>query len=316
MSALASITTLYLRSRQKRLLQVKYPLTPRRIMQGMRWLPLPIGTSQRQRHVGNVPVTIISNTRARQIDRVLFYIHGGGFTGGSPATHAAFAARLMQAGGFSEVWLPDYRLAPEHVFPAARDDVMTVWQTLRLHHDVAHIAVAGESAGGNLALGLCVQLRDSEQPLPKRLYLMSPWLDLGLSSPQLSAHFQHDAFCGHPEHARDWIRQQFTRHYLGERTASDPAVSPVFADQHGLPPIYVQAAGNEIFNGDSLLLARRCQEAGTACNLEIWTGLFHAFALFAPLLPEANSALRRAAYWLHHGRFSQRNPHGHLLARS
>jgi epsilon-lactone hydrolase len=240
MSAIASLTTLYLRSRQKRLLQVRHPLTPRRLMEHMRWLPLPAGVQRERHRIAGMPVLRILNThRSARKGQGLLYIHGGGFTGGSHDTHASFAARLMQTGRFAEVWLPDYRLAPEHVFPAARDDVMAVWQAMAARFAPGQLCVAGESAGGNLALGLAIALRNQNLPAPLRLYLLSPWLDLDLSAGTLSTHFKHDAFCGpHPEPARDWIRRQFSRHYLGEWPAHHPEVSPVHADVHGLPPIY------------------------------------------------------------------------------
>lgn len=245
------------------------------------------------------PVLRIRNRRpSARPGKVLVYIHGGGFNVGSPDTHKAFAARLMQAGRFAEALMPDYRLAPRHPFPAAGDDVAAFWRALLRTREAADIVMAGESAGAALCLGLCLQARAAGLALPARVYLHSPWLDVSLSAAAYGDPAIDDAFVGRSRRRRQWVDQVFAQHYANGHDRQDPAMSPLFADPAGLPPLYVQTGSDEMFIDDSRRLQAACLSAGTACELEVWPGMWHGFALFAPYVPEARRALRRAARWL------------------
>lgn len=249
--------------------------------------------------LGGVPVLALRNQRvdARR-GHTLVYVHGGGFNAGSPETHCAFAARLMQAGRFERVLMPRYRLAPAHVFPAAHDDVFAFWAALHASAEAGSVCLAGESAGANLCLVTCLRARDAGLPLPQRLYLHSPWLDVSLSGASYLDPALEDGFTGRRRYRRRWLHNMFARHYAGNTDTAHPHLSPVFADLHGLPPVYVQLGSQELFRDDSTTLQARCREAGTSCELETWQGMWHAFALLGPLLPEARRATARAGAWL------------------
>ncbi|MDI1302060.1 MAG: alpha/beta hydrolase [bacterium] len=260
---------------------------------------LPAQATARRTRTGSVPVLEILNQRAdRRAGQVLVYVHGGGFAIGSPDSHRAFAARLMQAGAFEKVLMPQYRLTPEHPWPAGLDDVEAFWRALLVQSPAAVFCLAGESAGANLCLSLCLRVRDAGLTLPARLYLHSPWLDVSLSGDSYHDTRLEDGFTGRRRSRKLWLHHVFARHYAGANDSQHPHISPVFADLAGLPPIYVQTGAKELFLDDSRTLAARCRTAGTSCELEIWPGMWHAFALFAPLLPEANRALARAGRWL------------------
>ncbi|MDP2228818.1 MAG: alpha/beta hydrolase [Moraxellaceae bacterium] len=260
---------------------------------------LPAQASARRSMMAGVPVLEIRNLRTdHRPGHALVYVHGGGFASGSPDTHRAFAARLMQAGRFESVFMPQYRLAPAHPWPAALDDVQAFWSALMQAQPQTVLALAGESAGANLCLSLCLRARDTQSRLPEKIYLHSPWLDVSLSGDSYVDPALEDGFTGRRRSRRDWIHQVFARHYAGASDPRHPHMSPVFADMHGLPPLYVQTGAKELFLDDSRTLQANCHAAGTVCELEVWPGMWHAFALLAPLLPEANRAIRHAGRWL------------------
>lgn len=249
--------------------------------------------------VAGIPALKIHNQRSdRRRGTLLVYIHGGGFNLGSPDSHRAFAARLMQAGQFAAVYMPRYRLAPRHPWPAGLQDVTAVWKALQQQHPDARICLAGESAGANLCLALTLTLRDQRARLPQRVYLHSPWLDVSLSGDSYRNLALEDGFIGTHPRRREWLELVFSRHYAAQHDPRHPHISPLFADLTGLPPLYLQTGAKEIFLADSHTLQARCSNAGVACELEVWPGLWHGFALFAPLLPEANQAIARAGRWL------------------
>ncbi|MEL0028867.1 MAG: alpha/beta hydrolase fold domain-containing protein, partial [Perlucidibaca sp.] len=188
-----------------------------------------------------------------------------------------------------------------HPFPAAIDDSLTAWQALISRHPGPPPCVAGESAGGNLALLLCQRLRDLGLTRPGRAWLLSPWLDIALASEDHGPDFQEDLMLG-PDApaARDWVRLRFSAAYAPGLQLDDPSLSPVNGRLDGLPPLFVQAGSNEIFAADSLRLQQRASAVGSDVTLEVWRGMPHAFAFFTPWLPEGRSALRRAGHWLRH----------------
>jgi monoterpene epsilon-lactone hydrolase len=260
---------------------------------------LPSRCEAQEIQLGGIPALEIRNLRAsRRRGHVLVYVHGGGFVFGSPKTHRAFAARLMQAGGFDSVVMPQYRLARKHPWPAAPEDVYTFWRALREERQPQSLCLAGESAGANLCLSLCLRLRDAKEALPARIYLHSPWLDVSLSGASYSDPALEDAFTGKHPARRQWLFKVFARHYAGVHDPKHPHISPVFGDFHDFPPLLVHTGAKELFLDDSVTLAQRCHAAGSECTLDVWPGMWHAFALLAPLLPEANRAVRQAGRWL------------------
>lgn len=221
---------------------------------------------------------------------VVLYCHGGGFQIGSIRSHAALMARLARAAGLATLGF-DYRLAPEHRFPAALEDVERVHRAL-LADGYGPILLAGDSAGGGLALAAAIRAREAGLASPGAIALLSPWLDLTLSGESYAALVDEDVF-SRPDQLRAMARA-----YLGR--GGDPShreASPVFADLAGLPALLVHAGGADITLDDSRLLARRAGERGVACDLRIYPGMPHHFQIFADL-PEAERSLAEMGAFL------------------
>ena len=224
--------------------------------------------------------------------RHILYLHGGGFTTMSARTHRALTSRLAVWSGAS-LFALDYRLAPEHRFPAALEDAVTAY------HDViaagaapSRTAVAGDSAGGGLALALLVALRDQAGELPAAAVLFSPWTDLAGTSATLASNDTADIM-----HFGSWVAQQ-GRHYLGDTPPTHPLASPVYADLSGLPPLLIQVGDSEVLLDDSRRVFANAEAAGVAASLRIWPRVAHGWQIFAPILPEARAALREASAFL------------------
>jgi epsilon-lactone hydrolase len=189
-------------------------------------------------------------------DRVLLFLHGGGFELGSLRSDGELAARLGRASGM-RVLLPEYRLAPEHPFPAALDDALAAWRWLRAEGQGARsIAVAGDSAGGGIAVSLLVAARDAGEELPAAGVLMSPTVDLTSSGASMTERVDQDPFS-----TPDMLRT-FAAQYLGGADPRTPLASPLFADQGGLPPLLILVGTADLLLSDSERLATKAAEAG------------------------------------------------------
>jgi monoterpene epsilon-lactone hydrolase len=236
-----------------------------------RWLelvtgptPLPADVDVRPGRLGDRPAEVMV-PRDGDSSRAVLYLHGGGFTIGSATTHRALATRLAGAIG-ATVHLLDYRLAPEHPFPAALDDVLAAWRELSAELDPGRIALAGDSAGGWLALTTALRLRDAGEPQPAVLGLVSPWLDLtGASWP---------ADRSDPMLRPSWLHRCAAGFAPGADLTA-PELAPLAADLSGLPPMVVHVGSEEILLADSIDLARRARAAGVAVELRRLDGLWH-----------------------------------------
>lgn len=218
-------------------------------------------------------------------DRVVLYLHGGAFCMGSPATHRGLTSMVAQVAQ-ARVFVARYRLAPEHPYPAALEDAQAAYCWL-LDQGVSpdHIAIAGDSAGGGLAVQLLVALRGAGDPLPAAAGLMSPWVDLTGSGDSLQERNELDP----------WLDAELmhlpAEAYAGDLDPGDPRVSPLFADLAGLPPLLVHVGTDEIIHDDGVRLVERARAAGVDASVGIWKGLWHVFHAF-PGLPERRDALR------------------------
>ena len=248
----------------------------------------PRGVEIERQIIGAVTVERL-RARGRSPATVLLFLHGGGFVVGSPATHRALAARLARLCS-AVVVVPDYRLAPEHPCPAALDDALTVYRALR--SEFGSVVLAGDSAGGGLALALALALRDAGERLPERIALLSPWVDLSLSGESVTGKAALDPMLG-----AGWLRDCSER-YRAQRAAQDAVVSPLFADLSGLPPLLVHVGSDEILLSDAQRLADRAGAAGVTVELQVWEGLWHDFQLHAGMLREADQALAQIAEFL------------------
>jgi cation diffusion facilitator CzcD-associated flavoprotein CzcO/acetyl esterase/lipase len=290
------------------LLSPRFPLALRRPLLDAtgRVVPLPRGTRRSRGTLGGVPTERVATREATGPHQVL-YVHGGGYQTGSPTSHRGLAAHLSRAAG-APVHLPIYRLAPEHPYPAAVDDVMTAYRALRdAGHPAQRIGVAGDSAGGGLVMALLLRLRAAGEDLPGSVGLISPWLDLDLTSPLLTVNAATDAMLD-----PSWLPDAADR-YLGEAGRSTPSpggdtqgagkpagaqrrqldavLRPLDADLAGLPPVHVIAGGDEILLGDSDTLVARIRAAGGRVDYLRADGLWHAFPVFAGMLREADEAV-------------------------
>jgi epsilon-lactone hydrolase len=224
--------------------------------------------------------------------RVLLFLHGGGFELGSVRSDGELAARLGRHGRM-RVLFPEYRLAPEHPFPAAIDDVVTVWRWLRTDQalSAASMAVAGDSAGGGLAIALLVAMRDAGEALPAVAVLMSPTVDLTSSGASMTERADQDPI------STPAMLRQFAADYLAGADPKTPLASPLFASLTGLPPLLIQVGTADLLLSDSERLAKAAAEAGVDVTLEIGEGLPHVYQLLLGT-PEAAEATEEIGMFL------------------
>ncbi len=251
--------------------------------------PLPDDVERIEVDLGGVPSVQLTPPGATG-DDVLLYLHGGGYGGGSATSHSEMAARIARAAGAVAV-LPEYRLAPEHTFPAALDDAAAAYRALLDDvGDAGKIVLAGDSAGGGLSVAVCVALRDAGEPLPRALTLLSPWLDLTCTSPSWDVRLEGDPILDHS------LREAGER-YLDGADPRDPLCSPLFADLSGLPPILVLVGTHEILYDDSVTFSDLAAQQGVEVELEIGHELIHVWPIF-PNTPEAVASTARIGRFL------------------
>jgi len=225
-------------------------------------------------------------------ETTLLYLHGGGYYFCSPRTHRSLVfalARRARARTFSL----DYRLAPEHPFPAALEDALAAYRWLVADGVLPRtIVIAGDSAGGGLALATLLALRDAGDPLPAGGLMFSPWTDLAATGESITSNDGRDPMFVGAAVGRA------AKLYLGDADPRDPLASPVYGRFDGLPPLFIQAGDTEVLLDDSTRVAERARTAGVMVDLDIWPEMPHVFQMFAPFMPEANRALDRAASFI------------------
>jgi monoterpene epsilon-lactone hydrolase len=233
---------------------------------------------------GGVDAEWIAGSNARH-DKTILYFHGGGFRLGSVSSHREMIGRIAEASG-CRVLAINYRLAPEHRFPAALDDAVAAYDWL-LSQGVSpeNIVVAGDSAGGNLVLASLLSLRERGLPLPAAGVLMSPWTDLAATGESYTSRAEAD-----PIHQRPMILA-LAKTYLGaDGDPRHPLASPLHADLAGLPALLIQVGDRETVLDDSIMFADEARAAGIAVELQVWDGMIHVFQMFAELA-EAGRAI-------------------------
>jgi epsilon-lactone hydrolase len=225
-------------------------------------------------------------------DRVFLLLHGGGYSSGSPRTHRKLAANLSRA-AFARVLTPEYRLAPEHPFPAAIKDALRVYGwLLEQGFAASNIVVGGDSAGGGLALSMLLALRDAGANLPRAAVLLSAWTDLTASAPSHTSNRKLD-----PQVTREALRKAALL-YIGDRDPAHPNASALFADPAGLPPLLLQVGGDEVLFDDSRIFAERARLAGVDVTFQAFDGMWHVFQFQAPEVPEAQAAFNDIAAFI------------------
>lgn len=253
-------------------------------------LPRPRRVDYVDTTVGGVP-GIVATPTAEPTDRHILYLHGGGYALGSPRSHIAMCARLAKRTA-ATISVIDYRLAPEHTYPAAIEDCVAAYRAIVADVDPALVTIAGDSAGGGATLATLCSLRDAGDPLPGCAYMMSPWTDLTASGESLITKAEVDPMID-PDGIANMARQ-----YAGDTPLDDPGVSPLFADLADLPPMLIQTGVDEVLLSDSTRLAERARAAGVDVVLDLADGMWHVYPALAPLVPEATEALVRAAVFI------------------
>lgn len=224
----------------------------------------------------------------RSHDAVIYYLHGGGYILGSLQTHQNLISGFCTASG-CEAFALEYRLAPEHPFPAAIEDSVTGYRHL-LEEGIApeRIVIAGDSAGAGLTLATLFQVRDLGLPLPAAAVLISPWADIEGNSKTMELHYPYDYLVmPHLKLCADWV--------LSGQNPKHPLISPVYGDYRGLPPMLIQVGGVEALLDDAVRVASHAREAGVEVRLDVHQDMVHVFQIFSSFLPEAQRAVREFA---------------------
>lgn len=250
----------------------------------------PRGTRFEVETLGGVPVLWASGPwAARGSGQVILYFHGGGYVFGSPRTHKAMLARLSSLCGLPAC-LPDYRLAPEHAFPAAVEDALTAYRALA-HHPCG-VILGGDSAGGGLAFALLGEIRRLGLARPLGCFAFSPLTDLTFSGESLGRNAKADVVLPASR------APEMGRQYLAGADADDPRASPLTADFKGAPPVWLVVGDTEILLDDTRRMARVLEADGVAVDCKVEHDLPHVWPLFQGLLPEAMATLRQLTTWI------------------
>lgn len=245
----------------------------------------PAGVDITQVAMAGVSASLLAPKEVRD-DRALLYIHGGGYLSGGPSAYHGIAGHYASMLG-ARVYVPDYRLAPEHPFPAALDDALAAYRwLLERVGDAKKIVLAGDSAGGAMVVSLMVRARNAGIGLPAGGLAISPWANLEMTGASYVTRDGVDPLC-----TREFL-VHMRRIALGSVRPDDSEASPVFADVRGLPPVLVQIGESEVMLSDAIRLATHLAEHRVRASLEVWPEMFHVWPMFVGVLPEALQALR------------------------
>jgi acetyl esterase/lipase len=254
-------------------------------------LPLPADVTAEAVDAAGVAAEWVSVPES-DASRVILYLHGGGYVIGSLNTHRDAVGRICRAAGARALNV-GYRLAPENPFPAALDDATGAYKWL-LGQGVepAKVIIAGDSAGGGLAVATMMSVRDAGQPLPAVGVLMSPWVDMEGSGASMLAKQDVD-----PTIRKEWLLRCATD-YLGDGDRRNPLASPLYGDMRGLPPLLIQVGESETLLDDSVRLADKAKAAGVEVTLDVWDEMTHLWQLMAAMVPEGQHAIDRIGEWV------------------
>jgi acetyl esterase/lipase len=252
--------------------------------------PLPGDVSIAEGTLGGVPTVEVA-VEGNDGRSVVLYFHGGVYVLGDAVSAAELASQIVRRTKGKAISV-DYRLAPEHPYPAAVEDALAAYEGLLESTDPGDIVLAGESAGGGLAIATLVNARDRGLPLPAAVLVMSPYADLTLAGASLETKAEVDVLM-----SRENLVPRIADYVSGQDPAH-PLISPIFADLSGLPPMIVQVGSHEILLDDAIRLARQAAIADVEVVLEVTPGMPHVFQGFHPLIDEAGAALDRAGQFL------------------
>lgn len=217
---------------------------------------------------------------------VILQLHGGGYIGQLRNCHRNMAKLYCDYGEGTSVLMVDYRVAPENPYPAALEDALSAYDwLLEQGYSEDQIIIAGDSAGGGLALALCLYLKDHHRVLPQGIIAMSPWTDMTASGGSYTFNYERDPLFGNTRESA-----LYKRDYVGEADMKHPYISPVFGDYKGFPPLLIQVGSYEMLLSDSLLVAKKARESGVNVTFQVYKGMFHDFQMAGELIPESKNA--------------------------
>lgn len=242
-------------------------------------------------NAGGVPAEWISTPEAAE-ERVLYYLHGGGYALSSISTYREMISRLARAAGARALAI-DYRLAPENPFPAAVEDSLAAYRWLFSSGvDPSKVVIGGDSAGGGLTVATMVALRDAGEPLPAAGVCISPWVDMEGIGKSITTKAEVDPI------VTKEVVVEMAKLYLGKADPRTPLAAPIYAELRGLPPLLIQVGTSEVLLDDATRLAERARSAGVYVTLETWEDMFHVWHSYAAMLPEGQQAIERVGEFI------------------
>lgn len=241
----------------------------------------------------NFTMELLESKENPNQEKIILQLHGGGYIGAMRNAYRTFAGLYNEVSKGMSVLTIDYRVAPEHPYPAALEDAVAAYQWLLNQGYFGYqIILAGDSAGGGLAMALCHYLNDHKMPLPCGIVAMSPWTDLLASGESYETNFEKDPLFGN---TRDSLI--YNKEYVGDHDPMDSYISPLYGDFRGFPPMLIQVGSYEMLLSDSVSVAAKAREQGVKVRLSIYEGMFHIFQMAMLLLPESKKA------WVEIGKF-------------
>lgn len=255
-----------------------------------RYPPPPRSLSLDTIHIGDTEALWVTH-RKKECQRVLLFLHGGGYCFGSPRTHRRVITALAHYAQ-AAVLAPDYRLAPEHPHPAALEDARAAWDWLLTNHPEKARFLGGDSAGGGLSLALLMRLRDEEVPLPQAAFCWSPWTDLAMTGESIETNVGSEVYVM-PD-----VLHTMATHYLGDQDPTTPAISPFYGDLSKLPPLFIQVSDSEVLLDDSRRVADKIEVSRGEVTLQVWRNMPHVWQVLIGFVPESKAAIKATAKFL------------------
>lgn len=245
---------------------------------------MPRGVELESIHIDHVPAEWVIPKRADH-NKVMLYLHGGGYAVGGKQTHKALVGQMVKQAGYCGLLL-EYRLAPENPYPAAIEDAVLAYEwLLNTGHYPEDIVIAGDSAGGGLAVATMLMIKSKGLPQPACSVLLSPWVDLTISQESVFKYIDRSPMI--------FLREMkaWARNYAGDEALDHPLISPLYADLSDLPPMMVQLSDSEVLADEGVALAKKAREAGVEVELDVWHGLIHVWQIYWRYLSQSKNAI-------------------------
>lgn len=244
----------------------------------------------------NFSMKLLSLKENPSQDHVILQLHGGGYMGAVRNAYYVFAGLYNEVSHGCNVLTPDYRVAPEHPYPAALEDAVASYQwLLDKGYYGEQIIVAGDSAGGGLAMALCMELRTNGEPMPAGLVAMSPWTDLAITGESYTKNREIDPVFGADGGGEMLLHSP----YIGENDAKNPLISPMYGNFTGFPPMLIQVGTHEMLYDDAASVAKKAKEQGVPVRFTVYEGMFHVFQMSGTVIPESKRAWEEVGTFMH-----------------